>query len=120
MAHGEIAHVELPSDELGRARTFYSELFGWEFQSMPDFPDYEMFRSGPGEMGGAIGLRGTTAPDKPRIYVDVDSIDETLSMVEGLGGSVAVPKTEVPGMGWYAAITDSEGSEIGIWESLPG
>ena len=120
MALGEIAHIDIPSDDLGRAKTFYSELFGWRIQGMPEFPDYEMFRSGPGDLGGGIGLRGKTAPNQPRVYVTVGSIEATLAKVEGLGGSVVVEKTEVPGMGSYAAIKDSEGSEIGIWEALPG
>ena len=119
MAHGQITHVDIPSDDLGRATRFYSELFGWQMRSMPEFPNYEMFQSGPEDVGGGIGLRGETAPVNPRIYVTVDSIDDALARVEGLGGSVVVEKTQVPGMGWYAAIDDSEGSEIGIWESLP-
>jgi len=120
MAHGEITHLDLPSDDLGRARAFYEGLFGWKIQGMPEFPDYEMFQSGPDGVGGGIGLRGETAPNAPRIYVSVDSIDATLAKLEGLGGDVVVEKTEVPGMGWYAAIHDSEGSDIGIWEDLPG
>ena len=117
MAHGEITHLELPSDDPARARAFYEGMFGWAIQSPPGHPTYQMFQSGPGDMGGTIGLRDETAPKQPRIYVTVDSVDEALAKVEGLGGSVAVGKTEVPGMGWYAAILDSEGSEIGIWEA---
>lgn len=120
MAQGHITHIELPSDDLDRAKSFYEGLFGWEIGSMPEFPNYGLFRTGQEDIGGAIGLRGETAPTKPRIYFTVDSIDETLAKVEGLGGSVVVEKTEVPGMGWYAAINDSEGSEIGLWESPPG
>ena len=119
MAHGEITHFDIPSDDLGRAKTFYSELFGWKIQGMPEFPDFEMFQSGPDGVGGGIGLRGKTAPNAPRIYVTVDSIDAALAKVEGLGGSVAVEKTEIPGVGWLAAINDSEGNEIGLWEGLP-
>ena len=120
MAHGQITHIDIPSDDLSRAKRFYSELFGWDIAQRPDFPDYELFQSGPGEMGGGIGLRGETAPNQPRVYVDVESLDAALAKVEELGGSIVVEKTEVPGMGWYAAVNDSEGSEIGLWESLPG
>ncbi len=120
MAHGQITHIDLPSDDLARAKAFYAELFGWKIAQVPEFPDYEMFQSGPGDMGGGIGVRGETAPDKPRVYITVDSIEEALIKVERLGGNVVVEKTQVPGMGWYAAINDSEGSEIGIWEGLPG
>ncbi len=120
MAHGEITHLELPSDDPGRAKAFYEGLFGWEIKSPPDHPTYQMFRSGPGDMGGTIGLRGETAPLEPRIYITVDSLDEALAKVDGLGGSIVVGRTEVPGVGWYAAINDSEGNEIGLWEALAG
>ncbi len=118
MAHGNIAHIEFPSDDLDRARKFYSELFGWKLAAPPGFDDYETFDSGSGP-GGGIGLRGKTAPEAVRVYVSVDSIDAALARVAELGGSIAVEKTEVPGMGWYAAVVDSEGSEIGLWEDPP-
>lgn len=120
MAHGEITHLELPSDDVERAKEFYATLFGWQTRSAASMPNYEMFRSGPGDMGGTIGLRGETAPVRgPRIYVTVDSVADALAKVEGLGGSIVIERTEVPGRGWYAAINDSEGSEIGLWETLP-
>ena len=114
MASGEITHVELPSDDFDRAQRFYSGLFGWEMQQVPEMPDYAMFRSGPGESGGAIGLRGQTAPERMRIYWR-----RTLEEMDLLGGSIAVEITDVPGMGRYAAIVDTEGNEIGLWEALP-
>ena len=120
MAYGEITHVEIPSDEPERAQRFYSELLGWEMQNSPDYPDYAMFRSGPGESGGAIGKRGVTAPNQVRIYVTVESLDATVAKVTELGGSVSVEITDVPGQGRYAAVVDTEGNEIGLWEALPG
>jgi predicted enzyme related to lactoylglutathione lyase len=119
MPHGQLTHIDFPSDDLARAKRFYAELFGWDIGQRPDFPDYELFTSGPGDVGGGIGLRGESAPDVLRIYVTVDSIDDALAKVERLGGSVKVEKTDVPGMGSYAAVIDSEGSEIGLWEDLP-
>ena len=120
MPHGEMAHVELPSDDIERASSFYTELFGWKMQTHPDFPDYSMFQSGPGDWGGAIGKRGQTAPSQVRLYVAVDSLDVTVAKVRELGGSVAVEITDVPGQGRYAAVTDTEGNEIGLWEAVPG
>jgi predicted enzyme related to lactoylglutathione lyase len=120
MAHGEIAHVELPSDDVERAKAFYEGLFGWTIRGPQENPNYQMFTSGPGDMGGTIGLRGQTAPpDGPRLYVTVDSIDTVLAKLDELGGSVVVGKTAVSSMGWYAAIRDSEGNELGIWEAAP-
>ena len=119
MAHGDIVHIDLPSDDLDRAKAFYEGVFGWQIGSVEGFPDFEMFQTGQETVGGGIGLRGKTAPDKPRVYVEVDSIDDALARVSQHGGGIVVPKTDVPGMGWYAAVTDSEGSEIGLWQNPP-
>jgi len=120
MAIGEITHVEIPSDDPERAQSFYSRLFGWEMRHSPAMPDYAMFRSGPGESGGAIGRRGQTAPDRVRIYVEVESLEAVVAKTLELGGSVAVEITDIPGQGRYAAVIDTEGNEIGLWEALPG
>ena len=119
MAFGEITHVEIPSDEPERAQSFYSGVFGWAMRQIPEMPDYAMFQSGPGESGGAIGKRGVTAPARLRIYITVESLDATVAKVHELGGSVAVEITDVPGQGRYAAVIDTEGNEIGLWEAPP-
>ena len=56
MAHGEINHIEIPADDVERAKTFYAAVAGWEFGSMDTFPDYWLFRTSEG-YGGAIGKR---------------------------------------------------------------
>src|SRR5688572_23098019 len=107
MAHGQITHIEFPADDVERAQRFYSELFGWQYQTIPGFEDYFMFNTGPTDaIGGAIGKRGESAPDNLRLYVETDSIDALLPRVTELGGSVSLEKTEIPGQGWYAVIKD--------------
>jgi predicted enzyme related to lactoylglutathione lyase len=120
MAVGQIIHVELPSDDLERATSFYSQLFGWDLQQLPEMPDYALFQDRAGESGGAIGLRGQTAPERLRIYVEVEALEAAVAKVIELGGSIAVEITDVPGQGRYAAIVDPEGNEIGLWEGLSG
>ena len=120
MAHGQITHIEFPADDTERAQRFYKELFGWDFQSFEGAPGYFLFNTGSIESaGGAIGQRGQSTGEKLRVYVTVDSIDDTLAKVPRLGGKVTTPKEEVPGQGWYAVISDSEGSEVGLYENLP-
>ena len=58
------------------------------------------------------------APQQVRDYIEVSSIDETLPRVPDVGGTVLEEKREVPGMGWYAVIRDSEGNELGLWERI--
>lgn len=118
MAHGDYTHVEIPADDVERAQRFYRELLGLEFSTDENFPDYYMFQATDDEnRGGAIGRRGETAGVVLRVYFDVDSLDAALGRIEELGGEVVVPRTEVPGMGAYAAVHDSEGNEIALFEN---
>jgi uncharacterized protein len=123
MKHGDFTHIEIPADDAGRAKNFYGELFGWKFaDEIPGFEGYHMFSTPVGEAGmaGAIGKRGEMAPEKVRSYVHVDSIDDSLSKITALGGTVVEPKAEVPGMGWYAVFADTEGNELALWENPAG
>ena len=120
MAHGQITHIEFPADDTDRAQAFYKGLFGWDFEGYEAVPGYFLFNTGSiDSAGGAVGQRGTATGEKLRIYVTVDSIDAALAKVPGLGGKVTMPKTEIPGQGWYAVVDDSEGSEVGLYENLP-
>ncbi|HEY8134754.1 MAG TPA: VOC family protein [Candidatus Limnocylindrales bacterium] len=120
MAHGQLTHLEIPADDLPRARRFYSELLGWEIGDMPEFADYPLFSFGAIERaGGALGLRGKTVGNQLRVYFDVDSIDQVLPKVARLGGKVVEPKTEIPNMGWYAVIDDTEGNQVALYQGMP-
>ena len=116
--HGEYSHIEYPADDLERAKRFYGNVFGWEFRDAEGFENYALYTSGPGELGGGIGLRGREAPQQLRNYLTVDDIDETLAKVTANGGTIVVPNTDI-GFGWYAAVTDSEGNEIGLYRDKP-
>ncbi len=114
--HGEFSHIELPADDVERAKSFYAAVFGWSFRAMDGFEGYYLFTAGPGDLGGGIGIRGQNAPQGVRNYVTVDDVEAAVGKVEANGGSVVVPKTDI-GFGWYAAVTDTEGNEIGLYKS---
>ncbi len=116
MAHGEINHIEFPADDTDRAKAFYGAVAGWEFGEMDGFPDYYMFRTSEG-YGGAIGKRNTSTGNSLRIYIEVDSIDAALAASDRTGGTTKEPKSDIPGMGWFAVVKDPEGSEVGLFQS---
>ncbi len=49
-------------------------------------------------------------------YVDVKSVNEYSSKIESLGDKINVPKTPVPGAGYFAVCLDTEGNNFGIFE----
>lgn len=120
MAKGEITHVEFPADDPERAKRFYAAVAGWAFDETAGFPGYHMFRSGPAS-GGAIGKRGEMAPQALRIYITVDSLEEATAAAEASGGTTVEPPTEIgQGMGRFAVVRDTEGNEVGLWQSTAG
>ena len=118
MSKGTITHVEFPADDPDRARRFYTAVAGWEFKESESFPGYSLFRTEEGH-GGGLGKRGETVGNTARIYITVDRLEDAVAAAEANGGSVVTPPSDVPGQGRFAAVLDSEGSEIGLWENLP-
>lgn len=116
MARGEITHVEIPADDVERAKRFYAAVAGWEIGETPGYPNYYMFRTAE-QAGGAIGVRGESVGDTIRVYITVDRLEDAIAAAEANDGTVAVPATDVPGQGRFAAVRDSEGTEIGLWEN---
>jgi predicted enzyme related to lactoylglutathione lyase len=114
-----IVHFEIPADDVERAKAFYGGLFGWEFSTPRGFPDYWTFLTGDPETDAGGGLMARQSPDQVGLitYFGVESIDDTTARVRELGGTVVVPKQEVPGMGWLATYLDPEGNLFAVWQS---
>lgn len=119
MARGAITHVEIPADDVERAKRFYEAVAGWQFSETEGFPGYWLFRTGEGS-GGGLGRRGESVGSVIRDYITVDRIEDALATAEQNGGKVVVGAQEIPGMGRYAAVLDPEGNEIGLWEDVTG
>jgi uncharacterized protein len=64
------------------------------------------------------GLMRRMYPNQPLVhYINVESVDESVSRAERLGAKVLMGKTPVPGMGWFAQLTDTEGNLFAVWET---
>jgi uncharacterized protein len=116
---GDISHIEFPADDLERAKQFYSAVAGWEFDTMEGFPEDWLFRTSE-TAGGGLGKRGESVGTVIRAYINVASLEDAVAAAEANGGSIVTPPTDVPGQGRFAAVIDSQGSEIGLWQNLAG
>ncbi len=115
MAHGDITHIDIPADDISRAREFYSGLFGWSINEVPGYEGYPMWQAPNRISGGGIAHRDASLT-QPRSYVEVDSIDDALAAVDELGGRVTTGKSPISDTSWFAVITDTEGNQIGLYE----
>ncbi len=110
-----IVHFEIPADDVARAKSFYSKLFGWEIKEVPGMDYWMITTSGEKPVGG--GMMKRRHPQQPIVnYIDIPSVDAYLAEVEKLGGKVIVPKSAVPKMGYFAVCFDTENNVFGIWE----
>ncbi len=114
---GQMVHLEIPAGDTAKAREFWGSLFGWEFKAFEGSPSEYLTTQFSETTGGAI-MAAEGADRGPRVYFDVDDINAGTSRVKELGGetSDAMP---VPGMGWFATCTDTEGNNFGLWQHDP-
>lgn len=115
MSDHPIVHVEIPAKDPVKAAQFYKTLFDWgveEQQSM----DYVTFNGGEGTRGGFPRIDGEMyKPGDITLYIDTNDIEGTLKRIESAGGKTVMPKSEIPGMGWFALFVDPSGNRIGLF-----
>jgi len=126
MVDHTIVHFEIPADDVEKLRKFYSELFGWKIEKTPGPAEYFSIQTVPTDEKGTplrLGVNGgmmkrQNPVHKPVNYILVESVDEYTKKIEALGGKVIVPKTEVPGICWWALALDPEGNQFAIMQSM--
>lgn len=119
MSGHPIVHIEFSARDPKKAGTFYSELFGWKTEAVPEM-SYVTFDVEPGPGGGFPATdEKTYKPGDVIVYVQTDNIDATLAKAEKLGGKKLLGKTDIPGMGWYAFFADPTGNRVGLFTGLP-
>ncbi|HLC45661.1 MAG TPA: VOC family protein [archaeon] len=121
-----VVHFEIPADNVGRAKGFYSKVFGWKLESWDD--KYVMVNTvdvdektrmprTPGAINGGMLARGGPLKNIV-ITVNVDSIDAACKKIKSSGGEVVREKLPVGDFGYAAYFRDSEGNVVGLWEDV--
>ena len=127
MHKNSVVHFEIYEDESGKLRQFYTSLFDWTVQQMPGM-DYGLIQtvetdekgmpSKPGGINGGIMKRPPGYEGRAWInYVNVESIDASVERAQKLGAKVMKGRSAVPGMGWFAILSDPQGTPFALWQS---
>jgi len=114
-----ITHFEIPANDPEKLVAFYEQTFQWKFSKWGG-EDYWLASTGEGEPGinGAVMRR--RHPEQPLVNsLTVTSLDDSVAAVLANGGSMAVPKMAVPGIGWLAYSKDPEGTSFGMMQNDP-
>jgi predicted enzyme related to lactoylglutathione lyase len=109
---------EIPATDIERATRFYSTVLGIEFVPMPTSSGSELRAFPAQEATGAIiaGEGSKPSMDGTVVYLNCENdLDGPLSRVEGAGGKILLPKTDIgQGFGFFAFIADTEGNKVGL------
>ena len=114
-----VIHFEMPVDNPERAIKFYGNVFGWQFNKWEGPTEYWLVKTGKdGEPGidGGLMRRGEQLPST-RNVISVTSVDDYVAKIKSAGGKVPMPKTEIPGIGFFALCQDTEGNVFGIMQN---
>lgn len=114
-----IVHFDITVDDLEKAKSFYEEIFEWEFEKLSPTTDYYLIHTkgvdGKTGLNGGMGKR--KKPDQGTTnFIGVDSIEDTCESIEQLGGKVVEQKRLVQDWGFLAICQDTDRNTFGIWE----
>ena len=107
---GAMCWNELLTKDVAAAQAFYSTLFGWEFAA--DASGYIRILNR-GRNNGAMMQMDENFGGMPSMwqpYFTVADIDVSIAQVAELGGNIFIPKTEAPGAGHFAYLSDPAGA----------
>jgi len=114
-----VIHFEIPATDPEKLSAFYQKVFGWKFDKWAGPMEYWMIVTGgyscPGINGGMMrkpgGISSTTNT------IGVESVDGAIAAVSKAGGKLVMPKTPIPGVGYFAYCEDTEGNMFGVMQA---
>ena len=118
-----VIHFEVMGKDSEKLRTYFSELFGWEFGDVMGPASYAVVqRDGNTNADGAgIGGGVGTAPEgydgHVTFYVEVPDVEAALAKAESLGGTRVMGPDEVMEGLVIGLFNDPEGHVIGVIQS---
>jgi hypothetical protein len=110
----KIVHFEIMGNDAAKLHKFYADLFGWNIGApAPEMGNYAMVDAESSGVAGGIGQE-QGGGNRVTLYTQVDDLQATLDKAVALGGKVAMPPTEIPGVVTFALFHDPEGNVFGL------
>lgn len=128
-----VVHFEMPAKDRARAKKFYESVFGWTMTQLgEDMGNYLLAQTTPTDQKttrpiepGAIngGFFDYNEKDPgfqyPSVTIAVQDLQKAMKEVEKAGGKVIGGRNpgepdDIPGVGLFIAIVDSEGNRVSL------
>ncbi|KAA3621933.1 MAG: VOC family protein [Flavobacterium sp.] len=120
MNHNTFAWIEIPVNDMDRAVKFYEKVLDVTLQpvdfgglKMAWFPNKE---NAPGATGTLIQQESYIPSEEGAlVYIYSEDVQQELDRVEGAGGKIYQPKTQIsPEHGYMGVFIDSEGNRVAL------
>ena len=117
-----VVHFEIIGSDPAKLRSYYGQLFGWEFQigdatteavSQPGSYGFVDGATTGGGINGGVG-GGDGYEGRVLFYVGVPNVEAALQKAESLGGKRQMGPEGTPGTLVVGQFTDPEGNLIGV------
>ncbi len=130
-----VVHFEMPYEDRKRMADFYAKAFGWQAQMLgSEMGEYVVMTTSemdpqtqmpkkPGMINGGFFKR-TKDSQLPSVVIAVDDIRAAMKEVGEAGGTVLGGQKpgepdDIPGIGLYVSIVDTEGNRVGMLQPSP-
>ncbi len=115
--HGAVSWSELMTTDVAGAKSFYTKLFGWEYEDAPmEGMTYTVIKANGEEMAGLMSMpeQAQGAPPAWGLYITVDNVDETAEKAAAMGATIHVSSQDIPEVGRFCVLQDPQGAFISI------
>ena len=114
-----VVHFDISAENVERVIQFYEGIFGWKFTKWEGPMDYWLISTGSQDEPGIDGGLSKRGGQEAHVIntIEIDSIDQTLEKIVKAGGRIIQPKGTIPGVGYFAQCSDTEGTVFGVMES---
>jgi hypothetical protein len=118
----QIKHFAINADDVPRARRFYERVFGWRFEPWGP-PNFLQIFPGPDndpDVRGALQGRRELIDGQRTVGFEcsfgVDDVDAIAAAVVANGGTILIPRTLIPTVGYLIFFRDTEGNAVGAMQ----
>jgi predicted enzyme related to lactoylglutathione lyase len=117
-SHGSLHWNELRTRDAERAKRFYQDTIGWEFErtSTPDGRDYWLAMMDGKPVAGLFPLASPQfdgVPESWMSFLAVDDVDARVAKATKAGAKLVMPIFDVPNVGRIAMLMEPSGAGVG-------
>lgn len=126
MPMNPVVHFEMPYGNPKRVAKFYEAVFGWGMQYLPKMGSYVLAVTSPmtknnmhknkGAINGGFFPKGDYG-NVPHVVISVDNLEKSMELVKKSGGKISGKPMDIPGIGNFVMVKDTEGNRVGMLQA---